>query len=251
MNKVDQTSISSHKWLFIIIIISGISVLVSNQFGPRMNVWDFAIISAGALGALVIFSTKIVLVAKSRHDRIIGLVFADFYILLFTAEQIGNIYYNLILNNEQFPSTADALYLPAFSILAIFVFLLTWPFRKFITKKVFFSSMALAFSYLIPSIILTVNSGDSSFNVFISSLYPIIDAIILVPLIYAFVIFYGIRQNYLWVVLAAIIVEIATDTGFLFLEIGGTNQSNEYVSFNSTTDIFCSTDFCFFFDGHL
>jgi hypothetical protein len=81
----------------------------------------------------------------------------------------------------------------------------------------------LSTAYFIPAAITTINVDYTTTDLLVAIGYPIANVLVLVPLICAFVLFYGAKQNYLWTITVAIIIAVATDTGYLFLEIDGTN----------------------------
>ena len=215
----------SHKWLVIILVVIGISVLISNQFGSEISEWVLAVFSVVFTGVMTVFAIKIILVAKSRYDAIVGLAFAAFAALSFVGEAIWAVN-GLVFNIVQFSSMADVMWVSGYVSWAAFAILFIMPFRRFVSKKVFVLSVALAASYLIPIVMLTASTGYlDSVDLIVASIYPITNAIMLQPLVCLFVLFYGIKQNYLWAILLAVIVTVATNTGYLFLVSSGSYYS--------------------------
>ena len=217
--------------LALIMSIIGIiaTALAASAIGPEEANYVFAIQSTIFVGAMVAFSVTLIKKTKSRQELCIVLTFTAFAALWFIAEQIWN-YNGLVLKIDQFPSIADFLWLLGYVALFVFAIQIIKPVRDAISKKLIFSICALSASFLIPSIIATVgNNALLNFDIIVAILYPVSDAIVLVPIICAIVIFKNTKENNFWPLFVAIILTVITDTIYLFLEVSGSYYTGHLV----------------------
>jgi len=215
----------------LIISIIGIIVisLAASTMGPEETNYVFAIQSTILTGAMVAFSVTLIKKTKSRQELYIVLAFTSFAILWFIGGQIWN-YNGLVLKIDQFPSIADYLWLLGYVALFVFAIQIIRPVKNALSKKLILSICALSASFLIPSIIATVgNNALANVDVIVAMLYPISDAIVLVPIICAIVIFKNTKENNFWPLFVAIILTVITDTIYLFLEVSGSYYAGHLV----------------------
>ncbi len=217
--------------LVFIMVIMGIiaAALTASTIGPEETNFVFAIQSTILTGAMVTFSVTLIKKTKNRQELYIVLAFTAFAVLWFIAEQIWN-YNGLVLKIDQFPSVADFLWLLGYVALFVFAIQIIMPVKGALSKKLIFSICALSASFLIPAIIGTVgNNALVNFDIIVAILYPVSDAIVLVPIICAVVIFKNTKENNFWPLFVAIILTVITDTIYLFLEINGSYYTGHLV----------------------
>ena len=153
------------------------------------------------------------------------LAFCCWYI----AEQTWNLYEHVLVI-DPYPSIADFFYLaaPIFMFCALLIFLKSN--KKKITKKKILLGCAVSAVILIPSIffVFEANADSNLEEIIIAFLYPVVDSILLVPVIISILLTVTNKENFFWImILLGIISFIIADSVFLFLVI-----NDEYVDGN-------------------
>ena len=143
------------------------------------------------------------------------------FILWFAAEQTWN-FYEHVLEIDPYPSLADLFYItaPIVMFFALISYLKSLNY-KISKNKIIFSSL-IALIVLIPSLLITFQAGveDNLFEIFIALIYPISDAMMLVPAILIISNIIKNQKNFFWLmILVGIIGFVVADTIFLFLVI--------------------------------
>ncbi len=216
-----------------IISLSVILVLISSLYFINISIGidDFSNIVSLPIytiipGILVIFSIwatiKGDVIRELPKNSLIFLTIS--FSCWFIAEQTWNLYEH-VLDIDPYPSAADFFYLsaPVFMFISLFIFLRP----KKISKKHILISSILSSLILIPSLMATLEAGeeDEIFEVIVAVVYPIVDAIMLVPAIIAILFLISSKKDFFWImIIAGIIIMLTADTSFLFLII-----SDEYV----------------------
>ena len=179
-------------------------------------------------GVLVILSIW----SLSRSNSIANLPKRSLFFLTisfccwFVAEQTWNLYEH-VLDIDPYPSIADFFYIaaPMFMFGALLNFLKSQKIK--ISKKKIFSSCFLSVVILIPSIYLIMekNTESNILETIIALAYPIVDSVLLVPVIISILFTISTKSNFFWLmILLGIIILIMADNIFLFLVI-----NDEYV----------------------
>lgn len=215
---ISLTSILS---LITILYFINISIGI-NDFSNSISLPIYTIIP----GILVLFSiwaiTKTDQIKELSRGSLVFLTFA--FSCWFIAEQTWNLYEH-VLEIDPYPSAADFFYTaaPIFMFISLLLFLKN---KKISKNSVTISSIISSF-ILIPSILVTLEAGaeDELFEIIVALIYPVVDAIMLVPAIIAILFLVSNRKNFFWImIIAGIIIMLAADTAFLFLVI-----NDEYV----------------------
>jgi len=221
-------SIWAYSLVSILIIIvslyfTNISIGIEN-FSNTVSLGVYTVIP----GTLVILSIWAITRAETIHElpRNSLIFLALSFISWFAAEQTWNLYEH-VLDIDPYPSTADFFYIiaPIFMLIALTIFLKST--RKKISKKNITFASIISLAILIPSLISTFEVGveDEPFEIIIALIYPIVDAIVLVPVIITILFLISDRKSFFWLmILAGMIIMLAADTAFLFLVI-----NDEYV----------------------
>ena len=211
----------------LIIIVSlyftNISIGIEN-FSNTVSLAVYTIIP----GTLVILSiwaiTRAETIQELPRNSLIFLVLSFFS--WFVAEQTWNLYEH-VLDIDPYPSVADFFYLaaPIFMLISLTIFIKST--RKKISKKIATFAGIISLVILIPSIVSTFEVGaeDEPFEIIIALTYPIVDAVVLIPVIITILFFVSNRKSFFWLmILAGMVIMLIADTAFLFLVI-----NDEYV----------------------
>ena len=200
--------------LYFVNIIYGIE-----NFSNGVSLPAFSIIP----GTLVILSIW----AITRSDAIKelpkkSLVFLTFsFASWFLAEQIWNLYEH-VLDIDPYPSIADFFYIaaPIFMFIGVTLYLKSTE-RKIRKRRIMFASV-ISLVILVPSILATLEVGaeDEIFEILVALAYPLVDSILLVPVIITISFLISSRSNFFWImILVGIMAMLSADTIFLFLVI--------------------------------
>ena len=172
-------------------------------------------------GTLVVLSIWAVIksdtITKLPRNSLIFLTIA--FSCWFIAEQTWNLYEH-VLEIDPYPSAADFFYLaaPLFMFIALLIFLKD----KKTSKKSLIISSIISLVILIPSIIVTLEASaeDEIFEIIVAIVYPVVDAIMLVPVIIIIGFLISKKGDFFWImIISGIIIMLVADTGFLFLVI--------------------------------
>lgn len=139
----------------------------------------------------------------------------------FAAEQTWNLYEH-VLGIDPYPSIADFFYILAPILMFVSLIIFLHPLQNKIRKKEVIFASFLSVLILIPILIITFQSNSKTefFEIAVAMIYPIVDAILLIPAIIT--ILFSIRggKNSFWIMmLVGIIIFIIADDIFLFLVI--------------------------------
>jgi len=211
----------------LIIIVSlyftNISIGIEN-FSNTVSLAVYTVIP----GTLVILSIWAITRAETIHElpRNSLIFLALSFISWFAAEQTWNLYEH-VLDIDPYPSAADFFYIiaPIFMLIALTIFLKSTG-KKISKKNITFASF-ISLTILIPSLVSTFEVGveDEPFEIIIALIYPIVDSVVLVPVIITILFLVSDRRSFFWLmILAGMIIMLAADTAFLFLVI-----NDEYV----------------------
>jgi len=144
----------------------------------------------------------------------------------FFAEQTWNLYEH-VLDIDPYPSIADFFYIaaPLFMFGALVNFLKTENSK--ITKKKLFIACFISALVLTPSIFLIIEKNPESdiLETMVAFSYPMVDSVLLVPVIISILFTISTRKNFFWtMILLGVIILIMADSIFLFLVV-----NDEYV----------------------
>ena len=225
----EKSYIDNRRTLFTLIAtLLGITLLYQTR--PFLDDSQFAYISvtvyAVAPGLITAYSS-ILAVKLYRQKHYQAKLFALFAIgaaFWFIAEAIWQIY-DHVLDADPFPSEADIFYLAAYPLMTYFLFFSLKPVLKSVHRNVWFFSIALAFSFLIPSVLAAYDdmSGEAAFDTAIALSYPILGSVQVVPAIVGLMYLTKKGANVSWMlILFGFIIYGIADTFFLFAELDGT-----------------------------
>jgi hypothetical protein len=127
----------------------------------------------------------------------------------------------LYLKIDPFPSTPDIFYLISYPFLLMFFVAYFQPVRSAITKKTLAGPILFSATILAAGLYLTIGAGSDLelFEVALGAIYPIFDAIIIIPALVGVSLFFRGKVNFMWTLFCfGIILLFAADTAFLFAQ---------------------------------
>jgi len=214
--------LQSQKYLLISLVATGLAFLIAESFGKETASLFTNLIFIPVPASVVILSGIL-----TKRNGLTGshgkawLIFTIFAAIWFVAEQIWLVN-ELVYKEKPFPSSADFFYLSGYPFYFIFSFLYLRPFKNIISKKMIVITSMIAVAFLIPNLYVTFenNSGESEFAIILGEIYPIADAIVLIPSMIGVTLFFRGKVNFLWsLLLIGMIFEIVADTGFQYISL--------------------------------
>ena len=214
--------LQSQKYLLISLIVTGFAFLISESIGK-----ETADLFANLIFIPVPASTVILSCILTKRNGLTGshgkawILFTIFAALWCVAEQVWLVN-ELVYKEKPFPSSADFFYLSGYPFYFIFSFLYLHPFRNAISKKMIVITSLIAIVVLIPNLYMTFdnNSDESEFAIILGSIYPIADAIVLIPAMIGVALFFRGKVNFLWsLLLIGMIFEVVADTAFQYFSL--------------------------------
>ncbi|MGI0069759.1 MAG: hypothetical protein ACREAN_05830 [Nitrosopumilaceae archaeon] len=213
--------LQSQKYLLISLVVSGFAFLIAESIGKETAIifgnWIFvlAIVPVILSGILV------------KRNGLIGnhgkswIFFLIFIITWFIAEQVWMIN-ELYFHEEPFPSSADIFYMLGYPFYFAFVIHYLKPFKNSISKKLVVSTSLIAIAVLIPNLYMTFQneSDETQTAIILGAIYPIVDAVVLIPSMIGVVLFFRGKVNFLWsLLLIGFIIEVIADTAFQYFSL--------------------------------
>ncbi len=225
MTKTDIKKISEKNLLIISLIFITFGILISNFLGEETAIWFGNLVYFPLTGIVVVLS----ILLSVRHGLIgnhgkAWLFFAVFASFWFIAEALWTVN-ELVLEIDPYPSSADFFYLIGYPMYFVFTIFYLRPFRKIISKKILAGTTIVSIAILVPSLTISLDFGMdlSDSELILAALYPILDALVLVPALIGIVLFLRGQVNLLWTAMCiSIICLIIADSGFLFLSLDDT-----------------------------
>ena len=228
--------LQSQKYLLISLIVSGFAFLIAESFGEKT-----AIVFGNWIFVLVIIPVILsgILVKRNGFTGTHGkswVFFLIFIISWFLAEQIWTVT-ELFYHEKPFPSYADVFYLLGYPFYFVFVILYLKPFKNLISKKLVLFTSLIAIAILVPNLYMTFenNSDETQFAIILGAIYPVADAIVLIPSMLGVVLFFRGKVNFLWsLLLIGLIIEVIADTTFQYLSLNNdmyTGDPNDILFF--------------------
>ena len=141
------------------------------------------------------------------------------FVSWFTAEQLWMLF-DYIFHIDPWPSIADIFYTLAPILMLISLSIFLKKYKKRIRKKSVIIAIAISFLLLIPTAIITFEGNEeaTAIELFFLIVYPVSDALVLIPTIIIISLLFSERKNSFWVLmLSGILVLIAGDTMYLLL----------------------------------
>jgi hypothetical protein len=214
-------TVTTKKYLILALVACAFVTLVSNFIGNDVAIFVGNLMYVPVSGALLIMS--VLMISRFGMSGNIGLAwvsFGGYAISWFIAEMLW-VVQEMYLKIDPFPSSADIFYIVGYPFLLMFFIAYLQPVRLAITKKMLVTSSSLAVGTLIPSMHLALEPSSSSdlLQSILSIIYPIFDAVIIIPALLGVALFFKGQVNFTWtlICLGTISVFVA-DTAFLFAQ---------------------------------
>ena len=140
----------------------------------------------------------------------------------FIGEQVWFVY-DLVYNENPFPSLADFFYLMGYAFFFAFSLYYLKPVKNAITKKIVLTAIAISMALLVPTVYYSLNNTDyNSLELALAASYPILDVVTLAPAMIGIVLFLGGKVNFMWtLVMLGMLIFVIADTGFLVTNLDG------------------------------
>lgn len=217
MSQISKNSLGSKWFLFILFITSIFLVTLTNVIDSSLAKTNSHIFFLVLPTVLSILSVR--LVVKFPFERTMLLGFALFSVLSAIAEGLFT-FYESILKVHPIPYIVDEFGLSGYLSLFAFFVLYLKPLRKTMSKKVVIPASLTSIGFLIPSVIqaYSLHVESDNFVLAIALAYPVIDSLILCPVIICTTILYNKRPDpFLLAMLFAILSFIAADSMYLVI----------------------------------
>lgn len=205
------------KFLFASLIGSVFLVTMTNVIGNDAAKLNSNISFIVLPAILSILSVRLVVKFPSERRLLIG--FALFSVLSAVAEDLF-IFYESVLDTSPFPSIADGFWITGYVSLFAFFIAYLKPLKKIIPKKIVVLASLVTAGFLIPSVIqaLSLNSDSDGLSLAVALAYPVIDAMILCPVIIGMTVLYRKKSDpFLFSMLVAILSFIVADSIYLVI----------------------------------
>ena len=225
-----EKSFLDNKRTLAVLIASLFGITMLYQTRPFLDDVQFAYISvtvyAVTPGLITAYSSilAVKLFRQKHYQAKLFVLFAIGAAFWFVAEAIWQLYDHVWLE-DPFPSEADIFYLAAYPLMTYFLIFSLKPILKSVNRNVWFFAGALAFSFLIPSVLAAYDDmeGEAAFDTSIALAYPILGAVQVVPAIVGIMYLTKKGANVSWMlILFGFIIYAIADTFFLFAELDGT-----------------------------
>lgn len=231
VNKQNLVTKEHRSVIFLIVVL--VAITLSFQLRLFLDTSQFRWISFPAneivLGTLVVFSAILTIkLYRQKHYQSKAFLFFTIGVSCwFIADQIWYLY-DYVYDADPFPSEADIFYIAAYPFFVVFLLISLKSIRKSITKKIWFFSFALSFTFLIPSIFACFNAVDETeggLDIISKSIvlsYPILSSFQLVPAIIGIMFLAKKGVSYSWMLLLfGFLIYSISDTFYLFSTLDG------------------------------
>lgn len=205
---------------------------VSNYFGEQYSVLVSSYSNFVLTTALVAFSVALLAKYWTRGDfGKAWMCFVLFVILWFVAERIWMID-ELVYHIDPWPSKADFFWIIGYVPYFAFTVFYLRPFKKMISLRLSASALGLV-SVLGVSMVYYANLQQSSLSysdMLIGLSYPILDSVMLVPIVFGLILFFRGQVSFLWSCLIfGMLSFIIADYGFLIFSLDETYHTGHII----------------------
>lgn len=140
------------------------------------------------------------------------------FVICWFAGDMSWIILEMVFELEPYPSIADMFYLLGYPFLMIFVMSYIMPFRNAISKRMVMLSISASI-LLVTVSILMIGIPDYEFDTALTLAYPVLDGIILIPVLLGLFMFLKSRTDLMWsLILFGILSTFIGDIAFSYME---------------------------------
>ena len=213
--------------LLLVILVYVINYFYSENFSifDNISLILYTIIPA----SMIIVSVWAIRTEQIKSIPKKSLIFLSLaFVSWFLAEQIWMLY-DYVFQIDPFPSIADIFYIAAPFLMLTSLLLFLKPLKNQISKKMLIVGTCCSVLLLIPTVFITYTESNDFdlLELVIVLIYPIIDAIIIIPVIITVLFLIQSKKNPFWVMfLLGILILIVADTLYLFFELTGEYTDN-------------------------
>lgn len=213
--------VTTKKYLILALSVCTSINLISNFIGNESAIFVGNVMYIPVTGVFLFMSMLLILrFGTSGSVGLAWVSFGGYAISWFIAEMLW-IVQELYLKIDPFPSSADIFYLVGYPFLLVFFITYLQPVRLAITKKMLTAASSLAAGILIPSLYFAIDpskNSDLSQSV-LSAIYPIFDAMVLIPALLGVALFFKGQVNFTWTLICLGTISLfVADTAFLFAQ---------------------------------
>ena len=212
-------TVTTKKYLILALAACASINLVSNLIGSDTAIFVGNLMYIPTAGTFLIVS--ILIISRFGMSGNVGLAwisFGGYAISWFIAEMLW-IVQELYLKIDPFPSSADIFYLMGYPFLLMFFIAYLQPVQSAITKKMLIATSLFAMGILIPSLYFALEPSKSTdlLQYVLSVIYPILDAVVIIPALLGVVLFFKGQVNFTWTLICLGMISLfVADTAFLF-----------------------------------
>ncbi|MGQ0771777.1 MAG: hypothetical protein ACT4NT_03280 [Nitrososphaerota archaeon] len=219
--------ILTKKYLIAALVGVALVNLVSNFISKDLAILVGNFSYVPIAGSLLVLSMLILVRFRTTgHHGVAWFSFGGYAIASFTGEMLW-IVQELYLKIDPFPSAADVFYLVSYPFLLMFFVSYFQPVKNAITKKMVAAPLLGSAAILTLSLYFVLGNGtnDDLFDGMLATIYPIFDAMIIVPAMMGVALFFKGKVNFLWTLFCFGMISVfVADTAFLF----GQNEDSYY-----------------------
>lgn len=219
--KVRGDKIHTSKIVLICIIAFICALYILRQFITYQEFSGFYIILFLIIPGIALGMSIVVLRSQLNTPFAYTFLFLSLALFfLFIAEQLWTVF-EYFLFIDPFPSIADIFYVSSYPFFTLFLFSYLKPIKKLITKRIVGFAVIVSSAFILPVFMTTydLSSESNVFEFIMVLLYPIADAILLVPAVIGIIFLFRGERNYFWgLMLIGIILTVIADVTFTFLD---------------------------------
>ena len=197
-------------------------LLVSNIVGEETANLTTDLMYMPVSGGLLILSIIIAIKFRGIGDHGKAYLFFAGFVSLWVAAEFLWLRSEIVLHLSPFPTEVDWLYLAGYPFLFSFSVYYLKPLRSSISRKmIVYASLAVAV-FLVPTIYTMYSSNPNASlpEIMWAAIYPVSDVMVLFPAVLGMALFFNGKVGLFWSLTSiAIILNIAADSGFFFLDI--------------------------------
>lgn len=215
-----------------ILIFSLIAVVVVFLIGNIVNQEEFFITEDRYMTDIFYIITPIVVIIlgsilvlrygiRGNHS-VAWILFTLTFVCWFVGENTYSYDYEYDIENIS-TLTSDIFYIIGYPLFFSFTIFYLLPRKQIITKKIITISVLVSLLIVIPTLYFTFDIESEKLDgltIFLYAIYPILDAIIIIPSIIATILFFRGQVNLLWtMILLGTILWVIADTSYLIFSV--------------------------------
>lgn len=197
-------------------------VLISNIAGKEIANLTTDLMYMPASGGLLILSIVIAIKFRGIGDHGKAYLFFVGFVSFWVAAEFLWLRSELVLHLSSFPMEIDWFYLAGYPFLFFFSIYYLKPLRSSISRKMLVYASLAVTAFLVPTTytMYSFNPNSSPLEIMWAAIYPIFDVMVLFPAVLGMALFFNGKVGLFWSLTSiAIILNIAADSGFFFLDI--------------------------------